>query len=103
MNRKPLIALIAASALALGTTACGADSEQGDGPARTSANELRIGLSAGPATLDPAKDGAGLQNVMRSLTNESLFHMNADYTASPVLVSDYKYVGDGNKVFELTL
>lgn len=102
MNRKPLIALLAASALALSTTACGAGS-QGDGSGRTSANELRIGLSAGPATLDPAKDGAGLQNVMRSLTNESLFHMNADYTASPVLVSDYKYVGDGNKVFEFTL
>ncbi|WP_060888006.1 ABC transporter substrate-binding protein [Streptomyces caniscabiei] len=103
MNRKPLIALLAASALALGSTACDAGSQQRDGSASAGANELRIGLSAGPATLDPAKDGAGLQNVMRSLTNESLFHMNADYTASPVLVSDYKYVGAGNKVFEFTV
>ncbi|MCD9872764.1 ABC transporter substrate-binding protein [Streptomyces guryensis] len=103
MNRNPLIALLAASALALGATACGAGSQGGNGSARTSANELRIGLSFGPSTLDPAKDGGGAPNVMRSLTNESLFHMNADYTASPALVSDYKYVGDGNKVFEFTL
>ncbi|ULR48304.1 ABC transporter substrate-binding protein [Streptomyces deccanensis] len=102
MNRRPLIALLAASALALGTAACGAGSG-GDGAARTGANELRIGLSFGPFTLDPAKDGGGAPNVLRSLTNESLFHMNADYTASPALVSDYKYVGDGNKVFEFTL
>ncbi|MFI5622524.1 ABC transporter substrate-binding protein [Nocardioides sp. NPDC051685] len=100
MNRKRLIALVAGLALALGVTACGGDREASS-PA--SAHELHIGLSFGPFTLDPAKDGGGLPNVMRSLTNQSLFHMNADYTASPALVSDYKYVGEGNKVFEFTL
>ncbi|MGQ4360864.1 ABC transporter substrate-binding protein [Streptomyces sp. SAS_272] len=103
MNRRPLIALLAVSALALGTTACGAGSQGGSGSARAGANELRIGLSFGPSTLDPAKDGGGAPNVMRSMTNESLFHMNADYTAAPALVSNYKYVGKGNRVFEFTL
>ena len=100
MNRKRWMALVAGLALTLGVTACGS---QGEGSSAKGANELRIGLSFGPFTLDPAKDGGGLPNVMRSLTNQSLFHMNADYTASPALVSDYKYVGEGNKVFEFTL
>ncbi|MEU0314115.1 ABC transporter substrate-binding protein [Nocardioides sp. NPDC006273] len=100
MNRKRLMTLVAGLALTLGVTACGSD---GETSSPESATELRIGLSFGPSTLDPAKDGGGAPNVMRSLTNESLFHMNADYTASPALVSDYKYVGEGNKVFEFTL
>jgi len=100
MLRKKLIALLATAAVAVGIAGCGGGSE-GGGTAKP--DVLRIGLAAGPGTLDPAKDGAGLPNVMRSLTNESLFHLNADGSASPALVSDSGYVGTGNTTFELTL
>jgi peptide/nickel transport system substrate-binding protein len=101
MYRKRFIALVAGAALVLGISACGGSGGEGSKGGR--AHELRIGLSFGPSTLDPAKDAGGAPNVLRSLTNQSLFHMNADYTASPDLVSDYKYVGTGNKAFEFTL
>lgn len=100
-HSRRIIALVVGLALALGMSACAGQGEASTNGEKPS--ELRIGLSFGPSTLDPAKDGGGAPNVMRSLTNESLFHMNADYTASPALVSDYKYVGADNKVFEFTL
>jgi peptide/nickel transport system substrate-binding protein len=64
---------------------------------------LTIGLSSAPASLDPAKDGSGLQNIMRSLTNQALFHMNTTGSADPALVSSWQYVGAGNTHFEFTL
>ncbi|WP_082530593.1 ABC transporter substrate-binding protein [Aeromicrobium sp. Root344] len=100
MFRKKLIASLAAAVMALGIAGCGGGS---DGKGGAKPDVLRIGLGVGPVTLDPAKDAAGLPNVMRSLTNEALFHLNADKSASPALVSDSGYVGKGNTTFELTL
>jgi peptide/nickel transport system substrate-binding protein len=63
---------------------------------------LTIGLTAGPVSLDPAKDQATFRTA-RSLTNEAILHMRPDGTVGPALATKWRYLGAGNKNFEFTL
>lgn len=67
--------------------------------------KLTVGLAAGPNNLDPAKDSnSPFATLVRgSLINETLLHANQDGTVGPGLATEWGYVGEGNRVFELTL
>jgi peptide/nickel transport system substrate-binding protein len=74
---------------------------------QASANpELRIGLTASgfPATLDPAKIGtSSARAAFPTLSNDPLIHLNQDGTYAPALATSWRYIGTGDKRFELTL
>lgn len=69
--------------------------------------ELTIGMTAEFENLNPAKDGARHDSqVVRSLTNAPLIHMNPDgelTSGGPALTESYEYVGDDNTTFKMTL
>lgn len=97
-RRRAGVVILAALAFVLPVagTAIGAD-----GAAKP---ELRVGLILGPSNLDPAKDAiTGPHAAMRSLTNEALLHTNPDGSVAPGLATKWRYLGAGNKDFELTL
>jgi peptide/nickel transport system substrate-binding protein len=64
---------------------------------------LTIGLSYGPASLNPAKAGNGLPEVMFSLTNDALLHEGSGLNVGPGLATSWKFVGKGNTEFQFTL
>jgi peptide/nickel transport system substrate-binding protein len=97
-----LMIVVTCTALAAG---CGSDSSDG-GSADAGGPKpvLRIGLSnAGSGGLDPRIDTTGPQTPMRMLAYEALINMKPDGSAAPGLATAWRFVGEGNKVFELTL
>ncbi|MEN3283867.1 MAG: peptide/nickel transport system substrate-binding protein [Solirubrobacteraceae bacterium] len=92
-----------------GTTSAATSSQAGSdgtpaagGPKRP----LTIGLTSGGASLNPAKDGAGMSQVVRALTNAPIIHIAPDGTfkaGGPALATSFRYVGQGNKTFEFKL
>ena len=64
---------------------------------------LTIGMITTPITLDPAKDGSGPWNTVRHLAYEGLTRAHPNGSISPGLAQSYRYLGKGNKNFELTL
>lgn len=72
----------------------------GGDAARQDAAELTVGVTSPPVSLDAAKDAVSL---MRTATDQALIHLNPDGSYSPGLASKWRYVGSGNRSFELTL
>ncbi|MEN3283874.1 MAG: peptide/nickel transport system substrate-binding protein [Solirubrobacteraceae bacterium] len=98
-SKRAAVVGLAVVALAVAILAgCGGSEKTGDAK-----RVLRIGLSAGPASLDPTKDGTNVYMAVRALTNESLLHMKPDGSFAPALAIKWRYIGSGNKDFELTL
>ncbi|MBB5957477.1 peptide/nickel transport system substrate-binding protein [Saccharothrix tamanrassetensis] len=64
---------------------------------------LVIALPAPPESLNPAQNGSGGQGIVHWLTYEPLIRANSDGTFSAALASDWKYVGPGNTLFEMTI
>lgn len=80
--------------------ACGGGNAEGGGE---SDGVLRIGVNAGPLSLDPAKDGTGTPSTVRSLAYEPLMYFEADGTITAALATDWRYVGGSYETFEFTL
>ncbi|HEV8461060.1 MAG TPA: ABC transporter substrate-binding protein [Gaiellaceae bacterium] len=97
--RRARAAIAAASALALIST-IGAAAHMASGAGKPT---LTIGLSVGPASLDPSKDGNGQSSIAHILSNATITRLNADGSIVGDLASSFHYVGSGNKVFEFTI
>lgn len=66
--------------------------------------ELTIGLTFGPQSLDPAKDGYEAHvGTFRALTFESITRLREDGSVGPGLATEFGYVGDDYQTFEFTL
>ena len=104
-----MFGVVCALCAALTVAACGSsdeDSSTSAGGATTAqgpSGTLRIGLEAAPLSLDPAKDGGGFPVMLESLTHVPLIYVNADGSFGPGLATKWRYVGSGNREFELTL
>lgn len=85
------------AALLLATAGCGG----GDG-ARNQDDTLNIALSAPPNTLDPAKIDQTFVRYI-NLAYDPVIVKGPDGTMEPGLAESWRYVGSGNKRFELTL
>lgn len=105
--RLRALTALALAATALATAACGSSDEPSgdaaggvaDGPKPT----LTFGLAQSGASLNPARDALGAQVAMRSLAYEALTHLEPDGSIAPGLAESWRYVGEGNRAFELTL
>ncbi|TXK19305.1 ABC transporter substrate-binding protein [Homoserinibacter sp. GY 40078] len=98
-----LIAITAAVAAAAALTGCSSGSS-GGGLAEQSPDTLRIAISSPPASLDPALAGNGdpLQ-ILYELAYDPLIYQLPDGSFAPGLATEWGFVGEGNKVFDLTL
>ncbi|MFI0374082.1 ABC transporter substrate-binding protein [Actinomadura sp. 1N219] len=94
MKRAVTVITIAA----LGLTAC----SSGGGGSPTD-RTLTVALPAPPESLNPGQNGSGAQGIVHWLTYEPLIRAKSDGTFAPALATSWKYVGKGNKTFELTL
>ena len=82
----------------IGITAAGASQSESTKPT------LTIGLTYAPPSLDPSKTGNGLSElILFPLINAPLIHQRADGSYAPGLAKSWRYLGKGNKDFELTL
>ncbi|TDD85925.1 ABC transporter substrate-binding protein [Actinomadura rubrisoli] len=94
--RPPAIAVLSCAALAL--TACSSSTGAASGD-----TTLTIALPAPPESLNPGQNGSGGQGIIHWLTYEPLIRANSNGTFSPGLATSWKYVGTGNKRFEMTI
>jgi peptide/nickel transport system substrate-binding protein len=97
-RRAPLLGGAAATLLACGAVAAGNALAKS-----TTKPTLKIGMSFALATLDPSKNGNGPGNTLLDLAYAPLINLNANGKTSPGLATAWRYVGAGNKVFQLTL
>ncbi|WP_169806748.1 ABC transporter substrate-binding protein [Actinomadura macra] len=86
-------------------TACGgANGGAGGKPARQNPETLTIAVAAPPQSLNPALAGNGDPLIIPvELAYDPLIYLKADGSLAPGLATEWKFVGSGNKVFELTL
>ncbi|MEV8634897.1 ABC transporter substrate-binding protein [Streptosporangium sp. NPDC051023] len=80
-------------------TACGGGSAAGSDGSDT----LTVVAGAAPATLDPVKANVGSDNWFVNLTYDTLLRLGPDGDVQPALAVRWGYVGDNNKMFDLTL
>lgn len=93
-----LMGVVLSIVLAIGAlAACGSDADEG-----ASDRTLTVVTQAAPVSLDPAQDG-GTWIAIRSLTNTSLTHKEPNGEIVPGLAESFRYIGEGNTEFELTL
>jgi peptide/nickel transport system substrate-binding protein len=95
---RPVALMAAAALLAACGGANGRDLSEGQ-----SGGVLRIGVNAGPLSLDPAKDGTGTPSTVRSLAYEPLMYFEADGNITPALATKWGYTDKSFKTFEFTL
>jgi peptide/nickel transport system substrate-binding protein len=96
----------AASAVALtlpllGAAAC--SSSSGGSPGGASSSKLTLQFAGPPISLNPALGGNGLSSAFTALAYDSLIHLSGDGKLVPDLATSWNYVGQDNKVFEMTL
>jgi peptide/nickel transport system substrate-binding protein len=110
------MAIVLTAAATAGMAGCGgesspsadgksADSTSADGKG-ANGGELRVGLTVAPQSLDPALDAApasALYVSLRDFTNEPLIRVDAEGKHVPGLATKWRYIGSGNKTFEVTL
>ena len=95
--RRGVAVALTAVALGAAISACSPPSSGGATP-----HELRIGMQAGPGTLDPATINQNSQWFV-DLAYSSLINAASDGTYRPGLATEWGYVGQGNTKFQLTL
>src|ERR1051325_86753 len=89
--RASLLAVIALT-LALGATACGSGSDTKAGSGGKPP-VLTFGLSTPPASLNPPRDGGGIQSQMHFLAYETPMEYNRDGSYAPGLATSWRYLG----------
>ncbi|MCF1592290.1 ABC transporter substrate-binding protein [Streptomyces muensis] len=99
-------AVAAGVTAALLLTACSAGGEAAAGKPNTEpagvGDLLTVAYQAAPPTLDPAKIDQAFAGFVNP-AYEPLIRRASDGSLKPALATSWKYVGKGNKLFELTL
>src|SRR5690349_19393935 len=102
-GRRSAAVISAISAASLLATACTSASTTTTTKGGSSNGTLTVALGFPPQSLNPGADGNGGQNIVQWLSYEPLIRANSDGTFSAGLASSWKYVGTGNKQFEMTI
>jgi len=105
-RRRPRRAARAAVSVLLGAgliAGCGGAGSTGGGGSADGGGTLSIALALKPQSLDPGKNGNGGQNIVQWLAYEPLIRLNSDGSFSPGLATDWGYVDEGNRAFEMTI
>lgn len=98
-GRRCVAVAAAALAVLVGACACSSSSGgSGKGPAR-----LTMQFAGPPVSMNPALAGNGGSTVFSVLAYDPLIYLAGDGKLVPDLATSWRYVGSGNKVFELTL
>lgn len=71
--------------------------------AQANAGTLTLALSTPPISLDPGRNGAGVNEAYLDPIYEPLVYLDQDGVAHPGLAESFGYVGEGNKLFEIKL
>jgi peptide/nickel transport system substrate-binding protein len=101
---RALSAGVAALAVAGGALAV-AVSASGHTQGQRSANSgtLTLGSPTPPISLNPAENGAGQSELYMDLAYASLIRANPNGSYSPNLAASWRYIGKGNRKFEIVL
>ncbi|HEY3683054.1 MAG TPA: ABC transporter substrate-binding protein [Streptosporangiaceae bacterium] len=99
LSRRTFTVGVVLGAAGLGIEACRPSA--GDTGAGSAA-ALRVGESAGPTSIDPTK-GGGESKAFFEPAYDPLIYMAADGTLQPRLATSWRYVGDRNEEFQITL
>lgn len=84
--------------------ACGSDEKEEPGDDQpVTGGTLTIAVPVAPTSLDPARNGPSPQNITQQLAYEPLIWAKSDGSLEPGLATEWTYVGEGNKAFELTI
>jgi len=108
IGRRGLVARWRAGALVLAVagvalTGCGSSKTKvGGGGVGEGGAKAPLALTGQLTSNDPAKDN-NLDIYGVNLLYDALIHMNPDGSFAPQLATEWGYVGEGNKAFELTL
>lgn len=92
-----------AALLAAGLAACGTGGTSARLPSDGRADQLNVQFSGPPISLNPALNGNGGSSIFTSLDYDPLIYLSGSGELVPDLATSWRYVGNGNKVFELTL
>lgn len=97
---RQLVAGLGAVPLAVlaGCSGGGGDASQG-----TADETLTVAVPGPPLSMDPSRADNGFGLYPLELAYEPLIRRNYDGTFAPGLAKSWRYVGDGNKKFELTI
>jgi peptide/nickel transport system substrate-binding protein len=95
-------AMVAIGVVALFVGLAGVAGASGTHATQRVGEQLTIGRFGAPTSLDPAVNNAGL-NVYTTLAYDPLIMQDANGKLRPGLAVSWRYVGSGNRVFELTL
>lgn len=99
MKRLRLLGGLAAALVLVSAAACGG----GTSGSASASDTLTIVSTAPPGNLDPASASVGGDNFFVNLAYDTLLRVDDKGAIQPDLATKWGYVGDGNKVFELTL
>lgn len=92
-----------AALLAAGLAACGTGGTSAHLTSDGRGNQLNVQFSGPPISLNPALNGNGGSSIFTSLDYDPLIYLSGSGKLVPDLATSWRYVGGGNKVFELTL
>jgi len=95
-------AFLLSSLITLAVSLAGVAAASGARTTQRVGDQLTIGRFGAPTSLDPAVNNAGL-NVYTTLAYDSLILQDAKGKLLAGLAVAWRYVGSGNRVFELTL
>ncbi|MBB5938577.1 ABC transporter substrate-binding protein [Streptomyces zagrosensis] len=97
---RAVTAAFAAVGLLMTVGACsGADANN----QAVSRQTLTIGAPTPPLSLDPAKNGGGVNELFVDLAYQALIHAKPNGSYTPMLAESFGYVGKGHRQFEITL
>ncbi len=97
-GHRAMVGLLSIALVTGSTAACGG----GSGGA-SSSETLTVISGTAPATLDPVKANVGSDNWFVNLTYDTLLRLGPNGEVGAGLAAKWGYVGENNKVFEMTL
>lgn len=90
------------AALGIVLAGCASSQQDADGDANGAGGTLRIGLAAPPTSLDPANMEQSTSPFAQP-AYDALIRVEDDGSLSPGLATEWAFVDDENRVFEITL
>ena len=100
MKRLRLVGAATAALLLVSTAACGGGGASGSA---TGNDTLTIISTAPPRSLDPGAASVGGDNFFVNLAYDTLLRVDDKGAIQPDLATKWGFVGEGNKVFEMTI
>lgn len=104
-RRRAVAVTAGGAALLVAAAGCGGSAAKGGSAASTKGRsaQLTVQFAGPPISLNPALGGNGGSAIFTGLDYDSLTYLSGSGKLVPDLATSWKYVGTGNKTFEMTL